>query len=182
MYARVDNQAVTAYPYTYDDLRRDNPDTSFPADMSDERLADWGVFPVIETPPPTYDTNLEKLVEQLPQQSGGVWQQVWAVVALTAEEAAAQEEQVKAEITDQVQQRLDTFAQSRYYDNIVSACSYATSQHPQYGPEGRYCVQAREDTWDAWFAIEAEVDAGTRPMPHGYDEIEAELPPLVWPV
>jgi hypothetical protein len=91
-------------------------------------------------------------------------------------------EEVKEEITADVQARLDAFAQSRGYDNIVSACSYATSQHPKYGVEGRYCVQAREDTWDALFAIEAEVVAGTRPLPNGYADIEAELPALVWPV
>jgi len=90
-------------------------------------------------------------------------------------------EEIKDEITAAVQARLDDFAQGRGYDNIVSACSYATSQHHKYGPEGRYCVSAREQTWDALFAIEAEVVAGTRPMPTGYDDIESELPPLVWP-
>lgn len=88
----------------------------------------------------------------------------------------------KAEIVADVQLRLDIFAQTRGYDNIVSACSYATSQHQKYGPEGRYCVAAREQTWDALFAIEAEVTAGTRPLPSGYEEIKAELPALVWPV
>lgn len=91
-------------------------------------------------------------------------------------------EEIKDEITAAVQSRLDAFAQGRGYDNIVSACSYATSQHPKYGPEGRYCVSAREQTWDALFAIEAQVIAGTRPMPAGYEDIEADLPALVWPV
>lgn len=90
-------------------------------------------------------------------------------------------EEVKNEVTAAVQARLDAFAQSRGYDSIVSACSYATSQHSKYGPEGRYCVSAREQTWDALFAIEAEVIAGTRPMPTGYGDIESELPALVWP-
>jgi hypothetical protein len=90
-------------------------------------------------------------------------------------------EQIRDEITTAVQARLDTFARTRGYDDIVSACSYATSSHPRYGPEGRYCVSAREETWDAMFAIEAQVLAGVRPLPAGYAEIEPELPPLVWP-
>lgn len=91
-------------------------------------------------------------------------------------------EQVKDEITAAVQARLDAFARTRGYDSIVSACSYAISTHAKYGPEGRYCVSAREQTWDAMFAIEAAVLAGTRPLPSGYDEIESELPALAWPV
>jgi hypothetical protein len=91
-------------------------------------------------------------------------------------------EEVRDEIEEETQRRLDDFAGTRGYDNIVSACSYATSTHPKYGVEGRYCVTAREETWDAVFAIEADVLAGLRPLPAGYAEIEPELPPLVWPL
>ena len=84
-------------------------------------------------------------------------------------------------ITERVQERLDAFARTRGYDNIVSACSYATSTHPKYGPEGRYCVAVREQTWDTLFVIEADVIAGERPMPRCYEDIESELPVLAWP-
>lgn len=90
-------------------------------------------------------------------------------------------QEIRIEITTAVQERLDIFAQTRGYDNIVSACSYATSNHSRYGPEGRYCVQVREATWDKLFEIESEVLAGTRPMPRTYAEIEPELPVLAWP-
>lgn len=181
MYIFSDGSGQTIYPYSFNQLRKDNPEVSYPTQPTDAALASWGVFLVAETARPACDPNTHKVVEQTPQRVGDAWQQVWAVVALSAEEVAERERQVRAEIADQVQQRLDTFAQSRGYDNIVSACSYATSQHPKYGPEGRYCVQAREQTWDALFVIEADVIAGTRPMPAGYDDIESELPALVWP-
>lgn len=177
MYIKVPDQ----YPYSLGQLYADNPGTSFPATMPDERLAEWDVYPVTATTPPAYDTPTQKLVEELPANVGGVWTQVWVVVPLDAAELEAKRQEIKAEITNAVQNRLDTFAQTRGYDNIVSACSYATSQHTKYGPEGRYCVTAREQTWDALFAIEADVIAGTRPMPAGYADIEAELPALVWP-
>lgn len=169
------------YPYSFAQLVEDNPGTSFPAAMPDERLADWGVYPVTPMLPPPYDPKIEKLVELTPQMVFGNWEQVWSVVPLTADEIAERNKQIREQIVVKVQNKLDTFAQSKGYDNIVSACSYATSQHPKYGPEGRYCVTAREQTWDALFAIESDVIAGNRPMPQNYDEIAGELPALSWP-
>lgn len=182
MYALIQDGQVAKYPYEFSDLRRDNPQVSYPAQPTDETLESCNVYRVTPMLPPAYDPNSYKLVELLPVMVHGAWEQAWSVVPLDQDEVTARQQQVKAEITEQVQQRLDTFAQSRGYDNIVSACSYATSQHQKYGAEGRYCVQARENTWDALFAIEAEVVAGTRPLPNGYADIEAELPALVWPV
>lgn len=172
----------STYPYTLGQLYADNPNTSFPATMPDERLADWGIYPVTAATPPAYDIPTQKLVEETPVNVGGIWTQVWVVAPMSADELEAKRQQIKAEITDAVQARLDAFAQTRGYDNIVSACSYATSQHSKYGPEGRYCVAAREQTWDALFAIESDVIAGNRPMPASYEDIKAELPALVWPV
>lgn len=181
LYAKVEHGVLVRYPCSDTQLRLDNPQTSFPAAISDEIRAAFGVYPVAPTAPPTYDTLMETLTELTPVQVEGVWTQQWSVRPAGSEELAARQQALKAEITAQVQQRLDTFAQSRGYDNIVSACSYATSQHIKYGPEGRYCVAAREDTWDVMFQIEADVAAGLRPIPRSYEEIEPELPVLTWP-
>lgn len=170
------------YPYSPEQLRRDNPGTSFPDQMPDERLADWGVYPVAPTVPPNYDPLTQTLREDTPVQINGQWVQVWEVRAASAEEIAQRQQAIKDQITVDVQARLDAFAKTRGYDNIVSACSYATSTHPRYGAEGRYCVAVREQTWDAMFAIEADVLAGTRPIPSGYQDIEPELPTLAWPL
>lgn len=90
-------------------------------------------------------------------------------------------EQIKAEIVEATQKRLDDFARTRNYDNIMSACTYATSAVPKFAAEGQYCVNARDNTWAALYAILAEVEAGTRPMPSGYTDIEPLLPVLEWP-
>lgn len=181
MYALVQNGAVAQYPYRLSDLRRDNPNVSFPVQPTNEMLAEWGVFPVVPTDIPQSDPLTQTVTEDIPALIDGVWVQVWEVRNASAEEVAERQEAVRAEVTARVQKRLDDFAMTRGYDNIVSACSYATSTHAKYGPEGRYCVEARENTWDVMFAIEADVIAGNRPMPLSYEEIEPELPPLVWP-
>lgn len=91
-------------------------------------------------------------------------------------------EQIQQEIVTATQNRLDTFAQTRNYDGILSACTYATSTVPKFQVEGQYCVESRDATWAKLYEILAEVEAGTRPMPTGYASIENELPVLQWPV
>jgi hypothetical protein len=90
-------------------------------------------------------------------------------------------EESEAEFTRQIQQRLDAFAQTRGYDNILSACTYASSLIPGFAAEGRYCAGARDATWAAAWAILNAVEAGNRPMPGSIADIEADLPALQWP-
>lgn len=182
MYLLAQNGAVVRYPYSFEELRRDNPGTSFPAEPTLAALAEWGVFPVVQTQMPASNPVTQTVVEDTPIQIDGVWVQVWEVRAASSQEISDRQQAIKARITSDVQRRLDEFAMTRGYDSIVSACSYATSQHPKYGPEGRYCVTAREDTWDVLFQIESDVIAGLRPMPVSYGEIEPDLPVLDWPV
>lgn len=91
-------------------------------------------------------------------------------------------EQVQAEIVEATQQSLDIFARTRSYDGILSACTYATSKVPRFQADGQYCVEARDATWAKLYDMLAEVEAGTRPMPTGYADVEPELPALAWPV
>ena len=107
------------------------------------------------------------------------------IVDLTPEELAALPQptpaQIEAQLIAALQQRLDDFARSRNYDGILSACTYASSSVAKFAAEGQYCVQARDATWAAAYAILAEVQAGTRPLPQGLADIEAALPALAWP-
>lgn len=74
-----------------------------------------------------------------------------------------------------VQNYLDTTAQEKGYDNILSAVSYAGSGHPVYDSEGVAYKFWRSDCWDAAFAILDAVFAGSRTMPSDTDFL-AELP------
>lgn len=79
------------------------------------------------------------------------------------------------------QARLDVFARTRGYDGILSACTYERSTDPAFAREGAYCVAMRDATWRTLYDILTEVEAGTRPAPADYAEIEPELPALTWP-
>lgn len=80
----------------------------------------------------------------------------------------------------EVQQRLDTFARARGYDNIVSLCSYASSSNSRFAADAATGVRVRDEQWGASLAIKQAVLARERPMPT-YEQVIAELPPMpVW--
>lgn len=79
-----------------------------------------------------------------------------------------------------VQNRLDDFAKTRGYDNILSACTYATSAVPNFKAEGQYCVNMRDAYWAKCYEILGAVQQGLRTLP-SLEEVIAELPPLQWP-
>jgi len=97
------------------------------------------------------------------------------------QEELARIQKIKSSIVKTTQDRLDSFARTREYDGILSACTYATSPTTKFATEGQYCVSQRDATWATLYTILAEVEAGTRTMPTGYYEIESELPVLEWP-
>jgi len=89
-------------------------------------------------------------------------------------------ERIIQQFATEAQSRLDTWAQSRGYDGILSACTYATSQVPRFQAEGQRCVDLRDQTWARLYEILAEVEAGARPVPMSLAEIEVDLPMLAW--
>lgn len=97
-------------------------------------------------------------------------------------EAGLAAEQIIQDFTAKVQQRLDAFARSegKFYDNMLSLCTYATSTNPVFAREGQYGVEARDATWAAAYGVMNAVLAGKRPVP-AWEELEAELPALAWP-
>lgn len=173
------------YPYSVAQLKRDNPQTSFPQDLTNAALASWGVYPVHAEPQPSFDAATQRVVELPPANIDGVWTQMWEVQALSAEEAAANQaaaaQALQQSIVDATQQRLDDFARTRNYDGILSACTYATSAVPKFAAEGQYAVQARDATWAALYQYMDAVQAAEKPVPTGFEDIEPTLPTLEWP-
>lgn len=185
MYAKITNNQVAQYPYSIQMLKQDNPNTSFPnnIDYDYTSLAGFDVVRVFPTPEPTFNPLAERVTESVPvyntQESR--WEQAWTVSQLSQGQIQANAEALMHQITDRVQQRLDEFARTRNYDGILSAATYATSAVPKFAAEGQYAVTVRDQTWAVLYQILADVQAGTRPMPTSYEDIEGELPELVWP-
>ena len=76
MYLRVDENK---YPYWDADLRKDNPNTSFPVNaLSNANIrSDYGIAEVQSVEPPAHKPGW-KITEAAPQLDGSTWTQVWA--------------------------------------------------------------------------------------------------------
>lgn len=184
MHAKVENNTVTLYPYRAIDLLQDNPSVSFPNTLNSEILRNYNVYLVEETPIPQYNPITEILEQDTPEflATLGRCKQKWKVRVATPEEVVANRETLIKAYTEATQLRLDNFAISRGYDNILSACTYATSTVPKFRTEGQYCVEARDATWAKLLDILTQVETNTRSVPASYADIEPELPQLAWPV
>jgi len=89
------------------------------------------------------------------------------------------EAEIQKQLTDAVQNYMDTTVQARNYDNINSACTYANSTDHIFAAEGVACVKWRDAVWRKCYDMLAEVKAGTRAIPTA-EEVIAELPALEW--
>lgn len=91
MYVKVTNGTVDQYPYTVGDLRRDNPNTSFPKNLPTQMLEDWGLYPVTEAEnEPSYNAETQYLNPATsPTLENGAWVIGLTVVDKTEEEIAS---------------------------------------------------------------------------------------------
>lgn len=135
-----------------------------------------------------------------PVESFGHDYQSWLDAGNTPEPAPVEPpptpELIKDAIVAQTQVRLDQFAQTRGYDGVNSAAKYKditdaeiaampVNEQPlvmQFRAECRYLAIATARTWARLYIVLGEVQAGNRPVPAGFQDIEPELPVLEWPV
>lgn len=96
-----------------------------------------------------------------------------APVPLTQEEILVQ---AIASLTNAVQSMLDSTAQVKGYDGIISACSYSGAPNP-FQAESQAFTSWRGNVWATCYAIMGEVQAGNRAIPTE-TELLAELP--IW--
>lgn len=84
MYIKIVNSEIT-YPYTLQELKRDNPNATFPVNPSNESLLNFGVYFVESTPKPEY--NYTKNVEETnPILVDGIYYQNWVETDATQTE------------------------------------------------------------------------------------------------
>ena len=96
MYLKLKNNVIEKYPYNINHLKQDNPQVSFPAEISDELLAEHNIYVVKQTPSPTF-TYKQNMVEGNPINNKGNWEQNWELTKKSLEEIALIEEAFRKE-------------------------------------------------------------------------------------
>ena len=89
MYVKIVDGAVDTYPYTVQNLREENPNTSFNRNVSDEEFASYGVLPVTYADPPSYTQRTQYLSQdETPSLVDGAWTITFTVMTQTSEQIA----------------------------------------------------------------------------------------------
>jgi len=105
LYAKVENGSIVQYPYEIDNLRKDNPGTSFPHTSMENAntRSNYGVVEVAEESHPPDNSEQDgngvvtkysdTVIEGAPIKVNGDWKQVWEQTPKTESE---RNEQVRA--------------------------------------------------------------------------------------
>jgi hypothetical protein len=95
MYLKLENGNIR-YPYTLSELKSENPNTSFPAVLTNEVLESFDVYYVEAT---EYDADYTKNIEEgTPILSDSSYIQVWNITDATEEEISAKLEEKWVEV------------------------------------------------------------------------------------
>lgn len=87
MFVKVTNGQPSKFPYTLGELRRDNPNVSFPKTIPDATLEQYGVFSVKDTDAPKVDSKVKRLVKGV-SLVDGTWTVTWTEQNLSEEAAS----------------------------------------------------------------------------------------------
>ena len=89
MFVKIENGAVSQYPYTLEQMRLDNPATSFPKVISQQLRESFGVFDVGYEGAPEYDPTTQRVVTPtIPSLIGGKWTLTKTIEQQTPEQIA----------------------------------------------------------------------------------------------
>ena len=95
MYVKITNGSVDTYPYSIGQLRRDNPNISFPKQISTEMLEAYNVFEVTILDAPSINNRTQKVEQKdTPTLVNGVWTLAWETSNKTSEEVAEYDSEI----------------------------------------------------------------------------------------
>lgn len=159
--------------YTIGQLRRDNPHVSFPKTVSDEVLANYGVFPYTRQEQPTYDRRTQKLVEGGFSEVDDQWVKTWTVADKSPEEIQKYDLLMSAVVKEEAQRRiLEVLPEWRQRNLTARAAELAAKGQSNWTPEEQAEWDAGQILWDKIKVIRAASDAleSMDPIPSDYKD------------
>ena len=146
-YVKIINGTPTIYSLR--DLRRDNPQVSFPAEPSDERLAEWDIYPLAEGAKPAPE-RWQRVVKGPVEQVAGVWTQTYVT-----EDRLATAEGVKAEAYRRIVAVIPEWKQRNLTAQATQLLHKGTAN---WTPEDQAAWDAGNAIWGQVAAIRAASD------------------------
>lgn len=127
MYAKITNGNVDTYPYSVGQLRRDNPNTSFPKKIPSDMLESYDVYTVVYTDIPSIDDRTQKAEQEAtPTLVGGNWTVGWTTTDKTAEEIQEWDDNIAAGNRSKRNSLLTESDWTQVADAPVDATAWAT--------------------------------------------------------
>jgi hypothetical protein len=127
MHALIENGAVAQYPYGLGQLKAANPLTSFPSQISDASLLEYGVHRVFFATQPEV-TATQVLEEGTPVFSteDQRWTQTFAVRDMTAEEVASRNDAQAVQVRAERNTKLAASDWTQLADSTADKAAWAT--------------------------------------------------------
>jgi hypothetical protein len=95
MYALIQNNVVLQYPIAVSTWRTKHPNIALPHDPTTAQLNEQGLYAILPSPQPSYDSITQSCTEALPQQVGNQWFQTWIIADNTPEQIVINTEAAK---------------------------------------------------------------------------------------
>lgn len=100
---------IDQYPYSTQQLKQDNPNTSFPSEITDELLQSYNVYPVSVEARPEVSDDKRAVADDTPSYADGNWSLGWSVKSKTDDEKSADEYNKRRE-RDELLKLTDSYA------------------------------------------------------------------------
>jgi len=120
MYIKLTNGTPTEY--TIGQLRRDNPNVSFPKQIPTETLATFDVYPAVVADMPSYTERTQTVTQDAtPTQVDGVWTYGWTVSDKSSDEIQEYDDLKASNVRIQRDLKLSATDYLALSDNTLSA-------------------------------------------------------------
>jgi hypothetical protein len=159
--------------YTIGQLRRDNPNTSFPKNPSDSLLADWGVYPYTVADQPTFDKRTQRIELGDFVNTNGSWRQTWNVINKTPEEIAQYDAEMVVAVKAEAQRRIISIIPEWKQRNLTArAAELAIKGVSNWTAEETSEYEAGQAIWNQIKAVRMASDAleAQSPIPENFSD------------
>jgi hypothetical protein len=132
IYIKVKDGIVEKYPYSVEELKAENKDVSFPAQVSLETLAEFGVFPLLRLAKPEID-HTKNVNEDTPKFVNDKWVQVWEVTAASNDEILQRVLKLRASKYPPMTDYLDGIVKGdqAQIDKYIADCLAVKAKYPK---------------------------------------------------